>query len=65
MAGDQRLGKIVESSIQTQLKTRLLPLGIRVKTQFRGYDLGAYVDDPLSADVRFNRGAVEDVVGED
>jgi hypothetical protein len=48
---NQKLGKMVESLIEAQLKTRLSPAGIRVKTQFRGYDLGAYVGDPSSTDV--------------
>jgi hypothetical protein len=48
---NQKLGKMVEDLIQKQLKAHLLPLRIRLKTQFKGYDLGAYVDDPSYADV--------------
>jgi hypothetical protein len=48
---NQKLGKMVEDLIKERLKSRLLLLRIRVKTQFKGYDLGAYVDDPSYADV--------------
>jgi hypothetical protein len=48
---NQRLGKMVEALIQKRLRSHLLLLRIRVKTQFTGYDLGAYVDDPSNADV--------------
>jgi hypothetical protein len=48
---NQKLGKIVEELVQVRLKSRLLSLRIRVRTQFKGYDLGAYVDDPSYADV--------------
>ena len=36
-----KLGKIVEELVQARLKSRLLLLRVRVKTQFKGYDLGA------------------------
>jgi hypothetical protein len=42
---------MVEEMIQKQLKPHLSRLGIRLETQFKGYDLGAYVDDPSYADV--------------
>jgi hypothetical protein len=42
---------MVENLIQKQLKSHLSQLRIRLKTQFKGYDLGAYVDDPSYADV--------------
>ena len=45
---NQKLGKMVEDLIQKQLKS-CLPGRIRLKTQFKGYDLGAYVDDPSYA----------------
>ena len=48
---NQKLGKMVEELVQTRLKSRLSLLRIRLKTQFKGYDLGAYVDDPSYADV--------------
>jgi hypothetical protein len=48
---NQKLGKMVEDLIQKQLKSHLSLLRIRLKTQFKGYDLGAYVDDPSYADV--------------
>jgi hypothetical protein len=48
---NQRLGKMVEDLIEKRLKSRLVLLRMRVKTQFIGYDLGAYVDDPSYADV--------------
>jgi hypothetical protein len=48
---NQKLGKMVEELIQKQLKARLTLHRIRLKTQFKGYDLGAYVDDPAYADV--------------
>jgi hypothetical protein len=48
---NRKLGKMVEEMIQKQLKPHLSRLGIRLKTQFKGYDLGAYVDDPSYADV--------------
>ena len=48
---NQKLGKIVEELVQMRLKSRLQFLRIRVQTQFRGYDLGAYVDDSSYADV--------------
>lgn len=48
---NQKLGKIVEELIGMRLKSRLLLHRIRVKTQFKGYDLGAYVDDDASPDV--------------
>jgi hypothetical protein len=48
---NQKLGKMVEDLIQKRLRSRLLLLRIRVKTQFTGYDLGAYVDNPSNADV--------------
>ena len=48
---NQRLGKMVEELIQQQLKSHLAQIRIRLKAQFKGYDLGAYVDDPSSADV--------------
>jgi hypothetical protein len=48
---NQKLGKMVEELIQKRLRSRLLLSRIRVKTQFVGYDLGAYVDDPSYADV--------------
>ncbi len=48
---NQKLGKMVENLIQKQLKSRLSVPRIRLKTQFKGYDLGAYVDDPSYADV--------------
>jgi hypothetical protein len=48
---NQKLGKIVEDLIGARLKSRLSLLRIRVKPQFKGYDLGAYVDDASYADV--------------
>jgi hypothetical protein len=48
---NQKLGKIVEDLIGARLKSRLSLLRIRVRPQFRGYDLGAYVDDASYADV--------------
>ena len=48
---NQKLGKMVEAMIQDRLKARLSLYRIRVKTQFKGYDLGAYVGDPLFTDV--------------
>ena len=48
---NQKLGKMVEDLIQKQLKSRLSGLRIRLRTQFKGYDLGAYVDDPSCAGV--------------
>jgi hypothetical protein len=48
---NQKLGKIVEELIAARLKSRLLPHRIRVKIQFKGYDLGAYVDDNAVPDV--------------
>ena len=48
---NQKLGKIVEDLIAARLKSRLSVLRIRVKPQFTGYDLGAYVDDASYADV--------------
>ncbi len=48
---NQKLGKMVEDLIQKQLKSRLSLLRIRLKTQFKRYDIGAYVDDPCYADV--------------
>jgi hypothetical protein len=42
---------MVEDLIQNQLRSHLTQLRIRLKTQFRGYDLCAYVDDPSYADV--------------
>ena len=42
---------MVEDLIQMRLKSHLSLFRIRVKSQFKGYDLGAYVDDPSSADV--------------
>ena len=48
---NQKLGKMVEDLIQKQLKSHLSLLRIRLKTQFKGYDLGAYVDDRSYADV--------------
>jgi hypothetical protein len=48
---NQKLGKMVEDLIQKQFKSHLSLLRIRLKTQFKGYDLGAYVDDPSCADV--------------
>ena len=48
---NQKLGKIVEKLIEARLKSRLLLLRIRLKTQFKGYDLGAYIDDSSYADV--------------
>jgi hypothetical protein len=48
---NQKLGKMVENLIQKQLKSHLSQLRVRLKTQFKGYDLGAYVDDPSYADV--------------
>jgi hypothetical protein len=48
---NQKLGKMVEELIQVRLKSRLSLLRVRLKTQFKGYDLGAYVDDPSYADV--------------
>lgn len=48
---NQKLGKMVEDLIQKQLKSHLSLLRIRLQTQFKGYDLGAYVDDPSYADV--------------
>jgi hypothetical protein len=52
---NQRLGKMVEELVQARLKSRSFLLRIRMKTQFKGYDLGAYVDDPSYSDV----GAIE------
>jgi hypothetical protein len=48
---NQKLGKMVEDMIQERLKARLSRHRIRLKTQFKAYDLGAYVDDPSFADV--------------
>jgi hypothetical protein len=48
---NQKLGKFVENLIQMRLRSHLSPFRIRVKTQFKGYDFGAYVDDPSCADV--------------
>jgi hypothetical protein len=48
---NQKLGRMVEDLIQKQLKSRPSLLRIRLKTQFKGYGLGAYVDDPSYADV--------------
>ena len=48
---NQKLGKMVEDLIQKQLKSRLSLLRVRLRTQFKGYDLGAYVDDPSYTDV--------------
>ncbi|WP_257169706.1 ATP-binding protein [Bradyrhizobium sp. SRS-191] len=48
---NQKLGKIVEELIGARLKSRLLLLRMRVKPQFKGYDLGAYVDEASYADV--------------
>jgi hypothetical protein len=48
---NQKLGKIVEDLIGERLKSMFLRHRIRVRTQFKGYDLGAYVDDPSYADV--------------
>ncbi|WP_316207559.1 sacsin N-terminal ATP-binding-like domain-containing protein [Bradyrhizobium sp. SZCCHNR3118] len=48
---NQKLGKIVEDLIGARLKSRLLLLRMRVKPQFKGYDLGAYVDEASYADV--------------
>jgi hypothetical protein len=48
---NQKLGKMVEDLIQARLKLHLMRFRIRLKTQFKGYDLGAYVDDPSYADV--------------
>lgn len=48
---NQKLGKMVEGLILARLKSRLSLVRIRLKTQFKGYDLGAYVDDPSYADV--------------
>ena len=48
---NQKLGKIVEDLIGARLKSRLSLSRIRVKPQFKGYDLGAYVDDASYADV--------------
>ncbi len=48
---NQKLGKMVEDLIEVRLKSRLLLLHIRLKTQFKGYDLGAYIDDSSYADV--------------
>jgi hypothetical protein len=48
---NQELGKMVEAMIQERLKTDLSIHRIRVKTQFKGYDLGAYVDDAPFTDV--------------
>ena len=48
---NQKLGKMVEELIKKQLNSHLSQLRIRLKTQFKAYDLGAYVDDPSYADV--------------
>ena len=48
---NRKLGKMVEDLIQKRLKSHLSLLRIRLKTQFKGYDLRAYVDDPSYADV--------------
>lgn len=48
---NQKLGKLVEKLVETNLKRLLLRFRIRVKTQFQGYDLAAYVDDESFADV--------------
>jgi hypothetical protein len=48
---NQKLGRIVEELIGARLKSHFVGFRIRVKTQFKGYDLGAYVDDPSYADV--------------
>ena len=48
---NQKLGKMVEDLIQKQLKSQLSLRRIRLQTQFKSYDLGAYVDDPSYADV--------------
>jgi hypothetical protein len=48
---NRKLGKIIEDLIQKRLKSLLLFSRIRLKTQFTGYDLGAYVDNPSYADV--------------
>jgi hypothetical protein len=48
---NQKLGKIIEKLIKEQLNSHLSQLRIRLKPQFKGYDLGAYVDDPSYADV--------------
>jgi hypothetical protein len=47
---NQKLGKMIEELVRAQLRSRLLRR-IRLKTQFKGYDLRAYVDDPSYADV--------------
>ena len=41
----------MEELIQAGLKSRLTLFRFRVKTQFKRYDLRAYVDDPSYADV--------------
>jgi hypothetical protein len=46
---NQKLGKMVEELVQAHLKSWLDSLRIRVKAQFKGCDLGAYIDD--SSDV--------------
>ena len=56
---NQKLGKIVEELIQLRLKSRLSFFRIRVRAQFIGYDIGAYVDDSSVADV----GAIDVEVG--
>ena len=48
---NQKLGQIVEELIQMRLKSHLSLFRIRVQTPFKGYDLGAYADDPSSSDV--------------
>lgn len=48
---NQEFGKAVEELLAQRLKLRLLPLRIRLKVQFKGYDLGAYLADDASSDV--------------
>ena len=48
---NQKLGKLVEELIKKQLNLHLSKLRISLKPQFKGYDLGAYVDDSSYADV--------------
>lgn len=58
---NQNLGKAVEQLVHTTLEAMLKPRGIRVETNFVGYDLAAYYDrdDTIEEDV----GSIQVVAG--